>query len=83
MFKDDSILIFLFFIFSVIFAIVFISTFNGCTKVVYKDVYVPIKCDIEMPLKPILSGNLINDFTNALKHSEILEKDLKFCVKGV
>lgn len=71
-----------FLLFASIFCIFYIVTFKGCAKVVYKDVYVPVKCNIEMPLKPVLSGDLLSDFANALKHSEILEKDLNFCIKG-
>ena len=78
---DDYGLIFM--VFASIFCVFYILTFKGCAKkVVYKDVYVPIKCNVEMPLKPVLSGNLINDFASALKHSEMLEKDLNFCIKG-
>lgn len=35
-----------------------------------------------MPTRPSLSGDLVSDFAKALQHSEILEKDLEFCVKG-
>lgn len=59
-----------------------VVTLQGCARVVYKDVYVPVKCDIAMPQKPILSGNLVSDYTSALAHSEELEKDLEFCIKG-
>lgn len=55
----------------------------GCSqKVVYKEVLVPTKCDIEMPKSPHLSGDVLLDSKAALKHSEILESSLRFCIKG-
>lgn len=64
--------------------IVLVLMLQGCAKkqVVYKDVYIPIKCDIEIPKRPKLTGELVNDYKNALQHSELLESDLIFCVKG-
>ncbi len=29
-----------------------------------------------------LSGDLVSDYSKALQHSETLEKDLEFCIKG-
>lgn len=79
--KDNWILVFLWFI--SVFCIFCIVTFKGCAKrVVYRETYIPIKCDVEIPAKPKLSGDLVSDYSNALQHSEILEKDLEFCVKG-
>lgn len=65
--------------------IICLSTLALCacsSKVIYKDVLVPVKCDIEIPKKPRLSGDLLNDVTLALKHSENLEFALRFCVEG-
>lgn len=79
--KDTFISAFL--IFGSVFIIFYICTLAGCAKrVVYKDVYVPTKCDLELPQKPRLSGDLIMDMVKAMEHSEILEKDLTFCIKG-
>lgn len=73
----------LFFLYAFIFMLAYIYMFIGCAqRVIYKDVYIPTKCDISIPQSPILSGDLVSDFANALEHSEILEKDLEFCVKG-
>lgn len=56
---------------------------SGCSqRVIYKDVLVPTKCDVEMPKRPILSGDVLLDIKEALKHSEILESNLRFCIKG-
>lgn len=67
-----------------VFYVVLVLMLHGCAKkqVVYKDVYVPVKCNIEIPKRPTLTGELVNDYKNALQHSELLESDLIFCVKG-
>lgn len=53
----------------------------SCTnRVVYKEVLVPTKCDIDMPSRPILSGDLVKDYVKAMQHSEVLENGLKFCI---
>ena len=57
--------------------------FIGCAqRVIYKDVYIPTKCDIDLPKNPVFSGDLLSDLAKALEHSELLERDLKFCVNG-
>lgn len=50
-------------------------------RVVYKEVKTPIKCNIDMPRRPQPSGDLIQDLANILTYTELLEKDLTFCVK--
>ena len=67
-----------------IFSIVLVFFLVACSskKVVYKDVYIPTKCDIEMPKKPTFNGDILHDIKEALKHSEMLEKSLNFCIKG-
>lgn len=73
----------LFLPYAFIFMLAYIYMFIGCAqRVIYKDVYIPTKCDISIPQSPTLSGDLVSDFAKALEHSEILEKDLEFCVKG-
>lgn len=52
----------------------------SCSRVVYVEKKVPIKCNIDMPVKPVLSGDFLKDLANTLKHSEILENDLKMCI---
>lgn len=82
MYKDKWILVFM--LFGSVFCIFYIATFKGCAdkRVVYRETYIPIKCDVEIPTRPSLSGNLVSDYSKALQHSETLEKDLEFCVKG-
>ena len=54
----------------------------GCSqKVVYKEVKIPIKCDITMPEKPKLTqDNFLEDLSKVLIYTETLEKDLLFCI---
>lgn len=54
----------------------------GCSqKVIYKEVKVPIKCDITMPQKPKLTqDNFLEDLSKVLIYTETLEKDLLFCI---
>lgn len=71
-----------FFLIYMLFASIFcIFNLQGCAKrVIYKDVYIPTKCDIAMPVKPILKGDLLIDIAQSLEYSEILERDLIFCI---
>lgn len=82
MYKDKWILVFM--LFGSVFCIFCIATFKGCAdkRVVCRETYIPIKCDVEIPTRPSLSGDLVSDYSKALQHSETLEKDLEFCVKG-
>lgn len=78
--KHNSILVFIWFISVVCILIIML---NGCAKrVVYKETYIPIKCDVQIPTRPSLSGDLVSDFAKALEHSELLERDLRFCING-
>lgn len=57
------------------------SAFLGCApkeRVVYKDVYIPVPCDVIVPKRPAFDGN----FTSAKKimiYLESLEKALDEC----
>lgn len=53
--------------------------FLGCAKEV-QVVNVPQKCSIPIPPKPAYTGNTPVDVINILKHTELLEADLKFCI---
>lgn len=60
------------------FVIFFIT---GCTKhTIYTPTYMPTKCDIELPQRPIRNGNEVIDMQNALIYTELLEFNLKFCI---
>lgn len=67
------------YIYGIFIAFLFISCSQ---KVVYKEVKVPIKCNVEIPTKPIYQDNFILDLKAFLIYSEILEKTLYFCVYG-
>ncbi|AFI03323.1 hypothetical protein [Helicobacter cetorum] len=55
---------------------------SGCYRV-YKPVYIPTKCEIEMPKRPELAHTEIDKNLEALLvYTETLEKDLEFCIKG-
>lgn len=57
--------------------------FNSCAQqVVYKEVKVPITCNVEIPKKPAYTDDFLNDLKEFLIYSEILEKTLYFCVYG-
>lgn len=62
-----------------IFILIFLFM-TSCSQKVYIEKKVPIKCDVELPAKPRLVGDFLIDLANALKHSEILERDLIVCI---
>ncbi len=63
-------------------AFVFVISFNACAKkVIYKDVKIPIKCDIELPTRPSEHLEALEYLRALLIYTETLENDLKFCTK--
>ncbi len=63
-------------------ACVFSISFNACAKkVVYREVKVPIKCDIELPTRPSEHLEALEYLRALLIYTETLENDLKFCTK--
>ncbi|KNX47680.1 hypothetical protein [Helicobacter pylori] len=58
-------------------------SFNSCAKrVIYKEVKVPIKCDILMPSRPSEHLESLEYLRALLIYTETLENDLKFCTKN-
>ncbi|WQY81423.1 hypothetical protein E5L62_00995 [Helicobacter pylori] len=58
-------------------------SFNACAKkIVYHEVKVPIKCDIEMPSRPSEHLEALEYLRALLIYIETLENDLKFCTKN-
>ncbi|MFP6193191.1 hypothetical protein ACLGBC_05650 [Helicobacter pylori] len=56
--------------------------FNACAKrVIYQEVKVPIKCDIEIPTRPSKHLEALAYLRALLIYTETLENDLKFCTK--
>ncbi|GAA8087997.1 hypothetical protein Kazakh3176_00370 [Helicobacter pylori] len=63
-------------------ALVVSVSFNACAKkIIYKEVKVPIKCDIEMPSRPSEHLEALEYLRALLIYTETLENDLKFCTK--
>lgn len=65
---------------SIVFAVV---GFSGCgSKYLYKEVKVPVRCDIPERQKPKKQANTIQYLKEVLIYSELLEQDLHFCRTG-
>ncbi|EPZ93331.1 hypothetical protein [Helicobacter pylori] len=57
-------------------------SFSACAKkVIYHEVKVPIKCDIELPSRPSAHLEALEYLKALLIYTETLENDLKFCTK--
>ncbi|MFP6257953.1 hypothetical protein ACLGDM_00070 [Helicobacter pylori] len=57
--------------------------FSACAKkIIYQEVKVPIKCDIEMPSRPSEHLETLEYLRALLIYTETLENDLKFCTKN-
>ncbi len=57
-------------------------SFNACAKkVIYREVKVPIKCNIEMPTRPSEYLEALEYLRALLIYTETLENDLNFCTK--
>ncbi len=64
-------------------AFVFGFSLSACAKkVVYQEVKVPIKCDIELPTRPSEHLEALEYLRALLIYTETLENDLKFCTKN-
>ena len=68
--------------FIVILMIVIIFFMLGCADKQKEAVYIPTKCKIAMPKKPMPQDSTSKSVIEVLKYSEALEKDLEFCVNG-
>ena len=56
---------------------------SGCaTKVRYKEVLVPQKCEVSTKTRPLYTKNVVRDFKNVLIYTELLEQDIKICKGG-
>ncbi|RKV61829.1 hypothetical protein [Helicobacter pylori] len=69
---------------SLFLALVVSVSFNACAKrIIYHEVKVPIKCDIEMPSRPSAHLEALEYLRALLIYTETLENDLKFCTKNI
>ncbi|UOR37127.1 hypothetical protein MPF94_04055 [Helicobacter pylori] len=63
-------------------ACVFGVSLTACAKkVFYREVKVPIKCNIETPARPSEHLEALEYLRALLIYTEMLENDLKFCTK--
>ncbi len=63
-------------------ACVFGVSLTACAKnEIYRDVKVPIKCDIEIPTRPSEHLEALEYLRALLIYTETLENDLKFCTQ--
>lgn len=61
----------------------------GCSakeQVVYRqdiqEVYIPVRCKVDVPKKPIPTGDTVKDNINIISYSKEVEQALKACNKG-
>lgn len=61
----------------------------GCStkeQVVYKqntkEVFIPVRCQVEIPAKPAPTGDTVKDNINITAYSKEVEQALKACIKG-
>ncbi|WRF09219.1 hypothetical protein KVE83_03595 [Helicobacter pylori] len=58
-------------------------SFSACAKkIIYQEVKVPVKCDIELPTRPSEHLEALEYLRALLIYTEALENDLKFCTKN-
>lgn len=59
----------------------FIYFMKGCAepKVVFKEVKVPVACDVKERKKPLKNTNMLEYLKEVLIYAEGLEKDLAYC----
>ncbi|MCQ2781706.1 hypothetical protein JT133_03720 [Helicobacter pylori] len=64
-------------------ALVCSVSFTACAKrVIYHEVKVPVKCNIEIPTRPSEHLEALEYLRALLIYTETLENDLKFCTKN-
>lgn len=69
-------------IFIVMSMIIIIFFMLGCADKQKEAVYIPTKCKITMPQKPMPQDSPSKSVIEILKYTELLERDLEFCVNG-
>ncbi|WP_187831879.1 hypothetical protein [Helicobacter pylori] len=58
-------------------------SFSACAKkIIFREVKVPIKCDIQLPSRPSEHLETLEYLRALLIYTETLENDLKFCTKN-
>jgi len=52
------------------------------TKIEYRDVLVPVRCNVTIPPRPTYNGNPVMGVVDILEYTEKLEALLKACTEG-
>lgn len=70
--------------FAAIFALLGLYIFSGCagpgqTEYIYKDVYVPVRCQIIKPVRPVYQPDPVTATVEILEYTETLETLLNIC----
>jgi len=64
--------------------ILFCAVTTGCSKVVtkieYRDVAVPVRCDVAVPPRPAYNADPVMGVVDILEYAETLEALLRACV---
>ena len=60
-----------------------ITLFIGCASTSYKEVFIPVKCNIEYPQLPNQTHDLITNQKQIVIYVKELENALDCCIKGV
>ncbi|WP_104694765.1 hypothetical protein [Helicobacter equorum] len=55
---------------------------TGCVRIIKEPVYIPTKCEITPPLRPIPHKNTAQTLQQILIYTQKLERDLAFCTKS-
>lgn len=50
------------------------------TTLTTQEVFIPTKCAITPPPKPIYTGDVQKDLKNILIYDEMIQRDLSFCI---
>lgn len=63
---------------------IFVILLTGCTatRVEYAEKKVPVRCDVKKAQLPPYTGDVLVDVPNILIYTEIIERDIDFCVEG-
>jgi len=52
------------------------------TKVEYRDVKVPVRCEVHIPPRPAYNDDTVMGIVDILEYTEMLETLLRVCVEG-
>lgn len=55
---------------------------TGCARIIKEPVYIPTKCEITPPVRPMPQKNTAQTLQQILIYTQKLERDLAFCTKS-